>query len=153
MLQADVGLQAETARVALERLNKEVKRRADVVAMIPNEGIDHPTDRRRAAGAKREWQLQHRYMQVEAIGGARRADERCRDQTDIRCGTMAFNVRSAITCAVSRTRSCSNLNSTCVEMSMNAFDTQRMHANLPDATGRQESVANMTSAFDRSSSA
>jgi hypothetical protein len=53
MLQTDVGLQAETARVALERLNKEVKRRADVVAMIPNEGIDHPTDRRRAAGAKR----------------------------------------------------------------------------------------------------
>jgi hypothetical protein len=35
-----------------------------------------------------------------------------------------------------------------VEMPMNAFDTQRIHANLPDATGRQESVANMTSVFE-----
>jgi putative transposase len=37
----------------LERLNKEVKRRADVVGIIPNEAA--------------MWQLQHRYMQVEVM--------------------------------------------------------------------------------------
>jgi transposase-like protein len=51
----------------LERLNKEVKRRADVVGIFPNEeGIV------RLIGAvlleaNDEWQLQHRYMQVEAM--------------------------------------------------------------------------------------
>lgn len=51
----------------LERLNKEVKRRADVVGIFPNEEsivrligavLLEPND---------EWQLQHRYMQVEAM--------------------------------------------------------------------------------------
>jgi putative transposase len=51
----------------LERLNKQVKRRADVVGIFPNEGSII-----RLIGAGRleqndEWQLQHRYMQVEAI--------------------------------------------------------------------------------------
>ncbi len=51
----------------LERLNKEVKRRADVVGIFPNE-----TSITRLIGAvlleaNDEWQLQHRYMQIEAM--------------------------------------------------------------------------------------
>ena len=51
----------------LERLNKEVKRRADVVGIFPCE-----TSITRLIGAvlleqNDEWQLQHRYMQVEAM--------------------------------------------------------------------------------------
>ncbi|MBV8397173.1 MAG: transposase [Acetobacteraceae bacterium] len=51
----------------LERLNKEVKRRADVVGIFPNE-----TALVRLIGAvlleqNDEWQLQHRDMQVEAM--------------------------------------------------------------------------------------
>ncbi|MDN0081752.1 transposase, partial [Crenobacter sp. SG2305] len=46
----------------LERLNKEIKRRANVVGIFPNEGSI-----RRLIGAvlmeqNEEWQLQHRYM-------------------------------------------------------------------------------------------
>ena len=52
----------------LERLNKEVKRRADVVGIFPNEASITP----RLIGAvlleaNDEWQLQHRYMQLEAM--------------------------------------------------------------------------------------
>ena len=58
----------------LERLNKEVKRRADVVGIFPNEASIT-----RLIGAVlleanppvkpegRLWQLQHRYMQLEAM--------------------------------------------------------------------------------------
>jgi transposase-like protein len=51
----------------LERLNKEVKRRADVVGIFPGE-----TSIVRLIGAvlleaNDEWQLQHRYMQTEAM--------------------------------------------------------------------------------------
>lgn len=54
----------------LERLNKEVKRRADVVGIFPNEASII-----RLIGAvlleqSDEWQLQPRYMQVEAMAGS-----------------------------------------------------------------------------------
>jgi transposase-like protein len=57
----------------IERLNKEVKRRADVVGIFPNEASI-----RRLVGAilleqNDEWQLQHRYMTLETMAG--RGDE------------------------------------------------------------------------------
>ncbi len=53
----------------LERLNKEVKRRADVVGIFPSEQAIL-----RLIGAvlleqNDEWQLQHRYMQVDGMSG------------------------------------------------------------------------------------
>jgi putative transposase len=51
----------------LERLNKEVKRRADVVGIFPSE----PSILRLIGAvlleANDEWQLQHRYLQLEAM--------------------------------------------------------------------------------------
>ena len=53
----------------LERINGEIKRRADVIGIFPN------TDSiQRRIGAvlleqNDEWQLQHRYMQVEGMAG------------------------------------------------------------------------------------
>ena len=53
----------------IERLNKEVKRRADVVGIFPNEASIT-----RLVGAilmeqNDEWQLQHRYLTLETITG------------------------------------------------------------------------------------
>lgn len=50
----------------LERLNKEVKRRADVVGIFPNEDSIVRLIGAVLLEANDEWQLQHRYMQVEA---------------------------------------------------------------------------------------
>ena len=51
----------------LERLNKEVKRRADVVGIFPSEQSIVRLIGAVLLEANDEWQLQHRYMQVEAM--------------------------------------------------------------------------------------
>jgi putative transposase len=51
----------------LERLNKEVKRRADVVGIFPGEASIIRLIGAVLLEANDEWQLQHRYMQVEAM--------------------------------------------------------------------------------------
>jgi putative transposase len=51
----------------LERLNKEVKRRADVVGIFPSESSITRLIGAVLLEANDEWQLQHRYMQVEAM--------------------------------------------------------------------------------------
>ena len=51
----------------LERLNKEVKRRADVVGIFPNEASIMRLLGAVLLEANDEWQLQHRYMQLEAM--------------------------------------------------------------------------------------
>jgi transposase-like protein len=51
----------------LERLNKEVKRRADVVGIFPSEASIIRLIGAVLLEAKDEWQLQHRYMGVEAM--------------------------------------------------------------------------------------
>jgi len=51
----------------LERLNKEVKRRADFVGILPNEGAIIRLIGAVPLEANDEWQLQHRYMQTEAM--------------------------------------------------------------------------------------
>ena len=51
----------------LERLKKEVKRRADVVGIFPNEGSVVRLIGPVLLEANDEWQLQHRYMQVKAM--------------------------------------------------------------------------------------
>ena len=51
----------------IERLNKEVKRRADVVGIFPNEGAITRLIGAVLLEANDEWQLQHRYMPTEAM--------------------------------------------------------------------------------------
>ena len=51
----------------LERLNKEVKRRADVVGIFPNEESITRLIGAVLMEANDEWQLQHRYMQIEGM--------------------------------------------------------------------------------------
>ena len=53
----------------LERLNKEVKRRADVVGIFPNEASITRLVGAVLLEANDEWQLQHRHTQVEAMAG------------------------------------------------------------------------------------
>ena len=51
----------------LERLNKEIKRRADVVGIFPNEDSITRLIGAVLLEANDEWQLQHRYMQIEGM--------------------------------------------------------------------------------------
>jgi putative transposase len=51
----------------LERLNKEVKRRADVVGIFPNQDSIVRLIGAVLLEANDEWQLQHRYMQIEGM--------------------------------------------------------------------------------------
>jgi len=48
-------------------LNKEVKRRADVVGIFPNEDSIVRLIGAVLLEANDEWQLQHRYMQIEGM--------------------------------------------------------------------------------------
>ena len=51
----------------IERVNKEVKRCADVVGIFPNEGSIIRLIGAVLLEANDEWQLQHRYMQTEPM--------------------------------------------------------------------------------------
>ncbi len=51
----------------IKRLNKEVKRRADVVGIFPNEGSIIRLIGAVLLEANDEWQTQHHYMQTEPM--------------------------------------------------------------------------------------
>jgi putative transposase len=48
-------------------LNKEIKRRADVVGIFPNEDSIRRLIGAVLLEANDDWQLQHRYMQIEGM--------------------------------------------------------------------------------------
>ena len=72
----------------LERLNKEVKRRADVVDIFPNEGAIVRLIGAVLLEANDEWQLQHRYMQTEVMAELTPAADRRCSITDFHCGRV-----------------------------------------------------------------
>jgi putative transposase len=51
----------------VERLNKEIKRRADVVGIFPNEDSIRRLIGAVLMEANDDWQLQHRYMHIEGM--------------------------------------------------------------------------------------
>jgi transposase-like protein len=59
----------------LERLNKEVKRRADVAGIFPNEASIVRLVGAVLLEANDEWQLQHRYLSMEAFANVNTVDE------------------------------------------------------------------------------
>ena len=59
----------------LERLNKEVKRRADVVGIFPNEASILRLVGAVLLEANDEWQLQHRYLSIEALAEISAGDD------------------------------------------------------------------------------
>ena len=72
---------------AVERPNEEVKRRADIVGIFPNEASIIRLVGAVLLEANDEWQLQHRYMGIEAM-----AELLSLPQTNETLG--GFNIRS-----------------------------------------------------------
>jgi hypothetical protein len=69
-------LQADAKTASVGRLNKRVKRRADVIGIFQNEASITPINGGRASRAKCERLLQHRYMQIEGVGRTYTAADR-----------------------------------------------------------------------------